>query len=141
MVGGRVKSRDKLIVLFACVFALLAISNALKPLQLEGPKTGFVLFGTRLDGTWNLLGSLFMSAYLAVYAFGIWKMKRFVVGMAHLYAFYVVANIIMFPYRTGLGTGTLDVATGIFYAAYSLVGIGFSVFAAVVLTRRKELLS
>ena len=136
-----VKNRDRLLILFACVFALLALSNALKPLQLEGAKTGFVLFGTRLEGTWNVLGSFVMAGYLAIYAFGIWKMKRFVVGMAHLYAFYVMVNIIMFPYRTGLGVETLDARIVIFYAIYSVLGIGFSVFAAVVLTRRKHLFS
>lgn len=138
---GNVKNRDRLLIIFACVFALLALSNALKPLQLEGAKTGFVLFGTRLEGAWNVLGSFFMAGYLAVYAFGIWKMKRFVVGMAHLYAFYVLVNIVMFPYRTGLGIDVLDARTAIFYAGYSILGIGFSVFAAVVLTRRKQLFS
>ena len=133
---GNVKNRDRLLIIFACVFTLLALSNALKPLQLEGAKTGFVLFGTRLEGAWNVLGSFFMAGYLAVYAFGIWKMKRFVVGMAHLYAFYVLVNIVMFPYRTGLGTDVLDARTAIFYAGYSILGIGFSVSSGLYIVQK-----
>jgi hypothetical protein len=41
-------NRGPLLTTFAILFALLAVSNLLKPFQLEGPTTGFVFLGQRM---------------------------------------------------------------------------------------------
>ncbi|MEO2137626.1 MAG: hypothetical protein ABGY28_09255, partial [bacterium] len=59
--------RDKTLRVFALLFGLLAISNFLKPLQLS-PDVGFVLFGTRLEGSANAIAGPAFGLYLAAYA-------------------------------------------------------------------------
>ena len=46
---------QRLLRVAAVLFALLAVSNLLKPVQLWGVHTGFVLFGHRLSGMANAL--------------------------------------------------------------------------------------
>ena len=124
--------RDIVFTFFAICFFLLAISNFSKPLQLS-EQTGFVLFGERLSGTSNTIWSLVFGVYLLIYAIGIWLMKRFVVGMAHAYALYVVLNLLLFwanPPESGGG----NILFGI---VYSLVAVGVSGGAAFILTKRK----
>src|SRR4030095_4147899 len=80
-------------------FAIMAFSNCLKPL-VANERTGFVFFGERLSGRPTaILGRLF-GLFLAVYAIGIWRMKRWALPMAWLYAGYVVVNLLLFRYRT-----------------------------------------
>ena len=54
--------RGTLLSIFTILFAVLAVSNLLKPLQPLGDETGFVLFGTRLTGTANLIAGRSISA-------------------------------------------------------------------------------
>ncbi|SVD66667.1 uncharacterized protein METZ01_LOCUS419521, partial [marine metagenome] len=54
--------------IFAALFAILAITNLLKPFQLLGDETGFVLFGTRLTGTANAVAGPLFGVFLLVYA-------------------------------------------------------------------------
>ena len=61
--------RGATLTIFAVLFAILAVSNLLKPFQIGEEATGFVLFGTRLAGTPNVIAVL----YLRVYACGIWN--------------------------------------------------------------------
>lgn len=56
---------------FAILFFILGISNVLKPLQLLGEQTGFVLFGERLTGTANAIAGPLFGLSLFVYAFGV----------------------------------------------------------------------
>lgn len=131
--------RGTLVSVFAVLFAILAVSNLLKPLQILGDETGFVLFGTRLTGTANLIAGPLAGLYLLAYAYGIWQMKRFAVGMAHVYALYVVLNLLLFLYK-----GQPDAAeppsvmASVFFAAYSIVAVGVSAGAAIILTKRKH---
>ncbi len=119
---------------FAICFWLLAISNFTKPLQL-GEQSGFVLFGTRLSGNDNLLWSFVFGVYLVVYGLGLWHGKRFAVGMSHPYALYVVLNLFLY-WSNQPPPGGADV---LFAVTYSLVAVGTSVSAAVLLSmRRKE---
>jgi len=129
MAAGR---RGPLLTTFAILFSLLAISNLLKPFQLEGPTTGFVFLGKRMTGFWNaVLGPLF-GIYLAAYAFGIYRMRRFAVRMGQAYAVYVLVNLILWnvrhenPFEIGV----------LFSVVYLVVAIGVSAGAALVLTRR-----
>ena len=47
--------RGALLTTIAILFAVLAITDILKPLHLEGPTTGLVFFGIRQSGTANLI--------------------------------------------------------------------------------------
>lgn len=60
-------------------------------------------------------------------------MKRFVVGMAHAYALYVILNLLLFKYRDTPEANQL----GLFYLLYSIVGVGVSLGSAIILTKRK----
>jgi hypothetical protein len=125
--------RGPALTIFAVLFALLAVSNTLKPLGI-GEQTGFVFFGQKLSGLPNLiLGPLF-GLYLAVYAYGIWNMKRFALPMGHAYATYVILNLILFSMRN---PGPQSTGETVFIVVYAAIAIGVSVAAAVTLTRRK----
>ena len=124
--------RGNVLTVFAILFAILAVSNLLKPLQLN-ESTGFVLFGARLSGMPNTIAGILAGLYLLVYAYGIWHMKRFVVGMAHAYALYVILNLLLFMYSDDVEAGEL----GLFYLLYSVVAIGVSLGSAIILTKRK----
>lgn len=126
-------TRGRALTIFAILFGVLAISNLLKPLQI-GEQTGFVLFGSRLSGTANLIAGPLFGIFLAIYAYGIWNMRRFALPMSHAYALYVILNLIFFTFRTP----TPDtVAYQVFGAVYAAIAIGVSLSAAVMLTRRK----
>ena len=121
--------RGNILTVFAVLFAILAVSNLLKPLQLN-ESTGFVLFGSRLSGMPNAIAAIVAGLYLLVYAYGIWQMKRFVVGLAHAYALYVILNLLLFMYSD-------EAQLGLFYLLYSVVAIGVSLGSAILLTKRK----
>jgi hypothetical protein len=119
---------------FAVLFALLGVSNLLKPFQIGGAQTGFVFFGHRLSGTANaVIGPLF-GVYLLVYAYALWSRRRFAVPMAHAYATYVILNLTLFflnaPQPEGIGYQIF----GLFYAA---IAVGVSLGAAIQVTKIK----
>ena len=126
--------RGTALTVFAVLFGLLAVSNALKPLGIGGDQTGFVLFGQRLSGFSNLIVGPAFGIYLDIYAYGIWNMKRFALPMAHGYATYVVLNLILFSMRN---PGPQSLGETVFIVVYAAVAIGVSVGAAVLLTKRK----
>jgi hypothetical protein len=126
--------RGRALTVFAILFALLALSNLLKPFRFGGEQTGFVFFGSRQSGAANaILGPLF-GVFLAVYAYGIWTMRRFALPMGHAYATYVILNLILFSFRN-----TVPDTAGyqIFGTVYAAIAIGVSLGAAVLLTKRK----
>lgn len=118
----------------AICFGLLAVSNLLKPFHIGGDNTAFVFFGTRLSGTGNaIIGPLF-GAFLAIYAFGIWTMRRFALAMGHAYATYVIINLLLWTLNQPSPDSTARMLGGL---AYMVVAIGVSLGAAIALTRRK----
>ena len=86
----------------------------------------------RLSGMPNVIAGILAGLYLLVYAYGIWHMKRFVVGMAHAYALYVILNLLLFMY-----SDAQEAQLGLFYLLYSIVAIGVSLGSAIILTKRK----
>lgn len=125
--------RGTWLTICAVCFSLLAVSNLLKPLHI-GASTGFVLFGTRLSGTSNaIIGPLF-GVFLAVYAYGVWTMRRYALGMGHAYAAYVIINLVLWQANGPAPPDTLHVVGGVVYA---VVAVAVSLGAAVALTRRK----
>jgi len=132
------ENRSQFFTILAVPFALLAVSNLLKPLQLGGEQTGFVLFGQRLSGTANMVVGPLFGLYLLVYAYGIWNQKRFALPMSHAYALYVVLNLVLFMANNTRPPGVRYLFFGI---VYSVIAVGVSVGTAVFLTSRKAELS
>ena len=88
-------SRGPVLTTFAVLFAILALSNFLKPFHLD-PNAGFVFFGMKTHGIANaLLGPAF-GALLVAYAIGIWRMRRWVLPIAYAYAVYVILNLMLY---------------------------------------------
>jgi hypothetical protein len=132
------RKRDTALTVFAVLFGLLAVSNLLKPFQVGGGETGFVLFGKRLAGTANAIVGPLFGVYLAIYAAGIWGMRRYAFPMAWAYAAYVAINLTLFSLRN---TAPPGIGYAIFGIVYSAVALGVSVGAAWLLTRRRAALA
>jgi hypothetical protein len=92
-------TRGPFLSVMAILLGVLALSNFTKALQhLRDPTTlGLVVFGVRFEtvGTNAVLGPL-CGAILAAYAYGIWRMKRWVLPLSMAYAFYVPVNLVLF---------------------------------------------
>jgi|SRR5581483_3409965 len=131
------EQRGPALTVFAVLFAILAVSNFLKPFQLGGAQTGFVFFGKRLSGPANAIIGPAFGVFLLVYAICIWRMRRLALTLAYAYVAYVVANLTLFNVRT---PPPPDVGPGyaLFGAVYALVAVGVSGGAAWLLMRRKH---
>jgi len=126
--------RGRWLRFFAVSFAVLAVSNALKPLGLEGETTGFVFFGRRLAGAANLIAGPLFGAVLAIYAWGVWNLRRVALPLSYAYAAYVVANLVSYALRQPVADGPGGWPA---YLGYAVLAVGGSVGCAVLLTRRK----
>jgi len=111
---------------FAVLFALLAISNITKPLELQ-PEHGFVFLGRRLRGTPDLLVAPMFGAYLGAYAWNLWHARRAALPMGILYAGWVPLNMYLFTVRSPEEMGT----NSLFGVTYMMLAIGVS-FGAVI---------
>ncbi len=122
----------------AMLFAILAITDFLKPFRLEGGDTGLVFFGTRLSGAPNaILGPLF-GIFLLVYAAGIWRMRRYALAMAYAYAAYVALNLVMFSVKNPRPSSSGQMVFGL---VYIVMALGVSSGTAILLRRRRAQLS
>jgi hypothetical protein len=125
--------RGILLTIFALLFALLAIEDFLKPFHLEGADTGIVLFGHRFQGSSAYLGWL-VAIFLLVYAAGIWRMRRYARALGYVYAVYIVVNIVAFTLTYPTPT---ERSQQIFGIVFSILAIGGSWLAAILLNRRR----
>jgi hypothetical protein len=124
------KSRGVTLTIIALLFALLAISNFLKPFHLE-PSEGFIFLGTKLTGSANaIMGPLF-GFLLLVYAYGIWAMRKFALAAAYIFLLWVLLNMTLFAVKNH---GAQPLAANL---AAAIVGIGVPLASAVVLHRRR----
>jgi hypothetical protein len=130
-VPGRILLRS-----FALLFALMALSDALKPFAYT-PETGFVLLGQRLSGTPNTVVALTFSALLATYAASIWQENRRALTLGIAYAVYVAANLTLWNFRKPEGAET----PLIFGLPYLISAIGVSSGAAWLLWRHRDRLA
>jgi hypothetical protein len=131
------QQRGIILTIFAILFALMAISNFSKPFQMS-PDVGFVFLGTKLHGSPNRIIAPIFGIILAVYVYGIWKMRKFALPIAYFYAAYVIINLVLYTIKNR-GTGVMPPAS--FMIGYAIVAIGVSSGAVVLLTRRKADLS
>jgi len=129
------RARGGLLTTAAVLFALLGVSNLLKPFQLGGAETGFVFFGERLAGTANAIAGPAFGLALLAYAAGIWRMRRWVLPLAWAYAAYVLANLALFSVRTPQVPGFGRQVFGIVYA---VIAVGVSAGTALLLSRRRD---
>ena len=127
-------SRGPTLTIFAVLFAVLALSNFLKPFHLD-PNAGFVFFGMKTHGLANaILGPAF-GALLVLYAIGIWRMRRWVFAIACVYAGYVILNLLLYMTRHA---GSTEQQSRAFMVAYIAIAVGVSTGCAVLLYRRRH---
>lgn len=118
---------------FALLFALMALSNLLKPFAYTDT-VGFVFLGQRLAGTPNLIAALLFSSFLASYAWSIWNERKIAVTMGIAYAGYVLLNLTLWNFRQPAGTDT----PMWFAVPYLISAIGVSSGAAFLLRRHGD---
>ena len=90
-----------------------------------------MVFGHKFHGVAHnlILGPLF-GVVLLTYAFGIWKLRAWVLPLAIVYAFYVPYNLVLFWYTQPPGAAT-DWASIVGYLAIALTGsIGTAIYLA-----------
>ncbi len=126
-------SRGAVLTVFAILFALLALSNFSKPFHLD-PNAGFVFLGAKTHGVANaILGPAF-GLLLLLYAFGIWRMRRWALPIAFAYAAYVIVNLSLYSIRNA---GSPGMPPPLFMFGYIVVAIGVSAGSAILLYRRR----
>ncbi|MGO9453780.1 MAG: hypothetical protein ACLQDV_22415 [Candidatus Binataceae bacterium] len=133
-------SRGIFLTVMAVLFVVLAFSDFTKAWQqIQRPgQGGLVIFGYRLQTfTANVIFGPLFGVYLLAYVVGIWRMKRWVLPLAIVYAFYVPVNMVMFWYANG-GDPHRSLGFIIRYVAVALVG---SVGTALYLSYHRDSLS
>ncbi len=118
----------------AILFAILALTDILKPLHLEGPTTGLVFFGKRLSGTPDAILGPMLGIILLTYAAGIWRMRRYAMYLGYAYAIYVTINLVLFSARNPPPASQSEM---IFDIVYIILALAFSWGAAMLLNRHK----
>jgi hypothetical protein len=132
-------SRGVFLTVMTVLFLLLALSDFTKALQVVGNPAvgGIVVFGHKFHGVAHnlILGPLFGIVFL-IYAYGIWKLRAWVLPLAIVYAFYVPYNLVLFWYTQPPGPRPIGFIVG--YLAIALTG---SVGTAIYLAYHRERLS
>lgn len=126
--------RGPLLTTIAILFAILALTDLLKPLKLEGPTTGLVFFGIRQSGVANLILGPLMGLILLFYAAGIWRLRRYAMALGWLYAAYVIVNLVLY---TRLNPPAKNSGELVFGIVYMVLAIVITVGTAITLTRRR----
>jgi hypothetical protein len=122
------KPRGVAPTILALLFALIALSNFLKPFHLF-PNDGFVFLGTKLTGTANAVVAPLFGIILLVYAYGVWAMRKFALPVAYICVLCVILNMVLFTMKNG-DTRPLPFIN-------IVVGTGVPLATAIVLTRRR----
>ena len=126
--------RGTALTVLAILFAILAVSDILKPLHLEGPTTGLVFFGKRLSGAPDAILGPILGIVLLIYAAGIWRMSRYALYLGYAYAIYVTINLMLFSARNPSLTSRSEMIFGIVYIVFALA---LSWGTPVLLSRRQ----
>lgn len=136
--GGR--ERGPFLTVMAGLFGLLALSNLTKAFQhARNPQVGgIVIFGVRFETLpANLLLGGLMGLVLALYAYGLWKLRPWVAPLSIAYAFYVPVNLALFWYfQTAPEIPPLG-----FMLAYLAIALGGSVGTALYLAYHRDKLA
>jgi hypothetical protein len=131
--------RGVFLTVMTVLFLLLALSDFTKALQVIGNPAvgGIVVFGHKFHGVAHnlILGPLFGIVFL-IYAYGIWKLRKWVLPLAIVYAFYVPYNLVLFWYTQPPGPRPIGFIVR--YLAIALIG---SIGTAIYLAYHRERLS
>jgi hypothetical protein len=130
--------RSGALTILAILFAILAVTDILKPFHLEGATTGLVFFGKRLSGTPDAILGPILGIILLIYAAGIWRMRRYALYLGYAYAIYVTVNLVLFSVRNPPPASRGEMIFGLAYIVFALA---FSWGTAVLLSRHKAELS
>jgi hypothetical protein len=122
------------LTILAILFAILALSDILKPLHLEGPTTGLVFFGKRLSGAPDAILGPLLGIILLIYAAGIWRMRRYAIPLGFAYAIYVTINLVLFTMRNPSVASAGERIFGIVY----VVGALALTWGTAILLRRHQ---
>ena len=116
--------RGPFLTVMAVLFGILALSNVTKALQhLHDPShLGVVVFGVRAETlAANVILGVLLGIVLAAYAYGLWTLRRWVVPLSIVYAFWVPLNLVLFWYRQ-TGPDIPPVASLLVYLVFALGG-------------------
>jgi hypothetical protein len=138
MANGR--KRDPFLTAMAILFAILALSNFTKAFQYSSDPAhlGIVLFGVRFESFLsNLILGPLLGLVLAVYAYGLWTRRRWVLPLSIVYAFWVPVNLVLFWHRH-VGP---ELPPVIGLLGYLAVALGGSIGTALYLMGHRDELS
>jgi len=130
------ESRGTFLTVMAVLFVVLAFSDFTKALQYarDPAHLGLVVLGHRFGGVGkNLAFGSLVGIVLVTYAYGIWKMRAWVLPLSILYAFYVPANMVMFWSLHQLPPPSVG-----FIVRYLLISLTGSVGTAIFLAYHRE---
>jgi hypothetical protein len=134
--GGFLTAMAILLALAGSVDVLKAFTKPLTPGQkmmgMDAPPTGIVFLGVRHTGSSAEILGLLLGAILFFYAVAIWRMKRYGMTVAWIYAAYVKVNVTLFTIRNPPPPTR---GTMIFAVVYSIGAIMLTVGTAIALTR------
>ncbi|MDO8432844.1 MAG: hypothetical protein Q7S58_10605 [Candidatus Binatus sp.] len=91
--------RGWFLTVMAVLFVVLAVSNFTKAIQYKNNPAvgGLVVFGYKLQGVGiNAVAGPLFGLILLAYAFGLWRMRPWVIPLSVIYAFYVPYNLVLF---------------------------------------------
>ncbi len=126
----------RLLTICGVLFCALAISNFLKPFEFDAHQ-GFVFFGMRQHGTWNLVLGPLAGLFLAVYGAGVLRLRAYALPLSRIYAAYVIVNLLLFTIRMSEEA----LARPIFGLVYIAIAVGVSSGCAYLLARNRALLN
>jgi hypothetical protein len=129
-------------VLLAIAMFVDVLKSLSKPLPsgykvagLQMPPSGIVVLGVRHSGAGAGIWALPVAVVLFFYAVGIWRMKRYALTLAWLYAVYAILNVTLFTIRN---PAPPTPGATIFAIVYLVGAITLTLGTAIVLTRRRE---
>jgi hypothetical protein len=135
-VESGVEERGPFLTVMPVLFVILAISDFTKSLQYANDPSvgGLVVLGHKFQGVGkNLALGPLVGIFLLTYAYGIWKMRRWVQPISIFYAFYVPANMVLFWSLHQLRPPTVS-----FIVMYLFISLTGSVGTAIYLAYHRE---
>ena len=126
----------RLLTLCGVLFCALAISNFLKPFEFDAHQ-GFVFFGMRQHGTWNLVLGPLAGLFLAIYGAGVLRLRAYALPLSRIYAAYVIVNLVLWNVRMPAAANP----SMLFGILYLVVAIGVSSGSAYLLWKNRTQLT
>ena len=133
--------RGKLLTGLAIFFSLAAGVDLLKAFSAPAPDLrgrtapfGIVVLGIRHAGPEKTVLGVLFAAFLLFYATGIWRMRRYAMVAAWIYALYMMVNVPLYVVRNPAPPTPGGM---IFAIVYLILAVVITAGSAVALTRRR----